>query len=105
MTGELRDELVNMIVTRVLTRFLSLNKTYQGYSSLEAAMENPHLAAAVDSLSGADGGDGLYIGELKEVDWENMRSLLAVVTACASEVGQLANAIDSMINPEGPPDQ
>lgn len=105
MTGEIKDDLVNVIITRVIARFLALNQTYRSYPSLEAAMENSQLAAAVDSLSGADGGNGVGISELKEVDWKSMRSLLAVVTACASEVGQLANAIDSMINAEGAPDQ
>jgi hypothetical protein len=105
MTGELRDELVNMIVTRVIARFLSLNQTYRGYSSLEAAMEDPHLAAAVNTLSETDGENGLDMSALTEGDWESMRSLLAVVSACAYEVGHLASAIDSMIYSEDPPSQ
>ncbi len=105
MTGEPRDVLVNMIVTRVIARFLSLNQIYRGYPSLEAAMVDPHLAAAVNTLSEADGENGVDMSALTEGDWESMRSLLAVVAACAYEVGHLASAIDSMMYPDGPPSQ
>ena len=94
MIGEPRDDLVNVVITRIIARFLVLNQTYRGYPSLAAAMEDPQLATAINMASGGDGETGLDIGELRELEWESMRSLLAAVTACASEVGQLARAID-----------